>query len=413
MTLFLLLLLLAPPSPDLFQQRVQAGIDALRRGDLAAAQQDLEQASRQAPKQAEVWLLLAQTYAGQKKGPQALDAARKAESLAGDSVRVLQGLATFYGSTMQDLEKAAALGKRYAELNADDTTAWRRVAALYLEIGKPDAAIDAGTRGLKVDASADVHTILGQAYAAKREWAPAAVELKEALKLSPYDEGAYFRLAQLYLVQQEFDAAIEVLSGARKTFDKSPQLELALGVAYYGARRFPEAVDQFLLVIVLDPDMPQPYLFLGRMLEHVGERMPELLLRSEQLEKNQPKSYLGYQLHAKAIAAQLPAGEFTPEAAAALALFEKALALQPENAETNYEIGCLLDRKGDYAGAAARLEKAIQLNPKSPTPHYRLSRVYDRMGRKEDAAAQRALHEKLSEEESKQSPPAQPAAPLK
>ena len=62
----------------------------------------------------------------------------------------------------------------------------------------------------------------------------------------------------------------------RKNFDKSPQLELAAGVAYYGLRRFPEAIEAFLRTIRLDPGIEQPYVFLGRMLDQAEDKLPQI-----------------------------------------------------------------------------------------------------------------------------------------
>ncbi len=383
----------------LLQDPVRDGVAALEQGRLAEAQAKFEQAAKLAPRQAGPWLLLAETYARQKKAQPALAAADRAEKLGWSDADVVNGLAHFFSTLQPDLPRAARLGARYAELRPEDTTAWRRVAALYLDLGQPEQAIAAARRGLPADDSAELHGVLGRAYAVRKEWPNAVAELKRALELSPYSENAHFQLAQAYLLQQKFPEAIAALENARRTFDKSPQIELALGVARYGARDFRGAVDQFLKTIRLAPGLPQPYVFLGRILEHAGGRLPEAAARFAALHERNPQNPLGYVLHAKAIVLQLPPAGYPPEAAAAFELLNRAVALKADNAETHYLLGVLLDRKGDYAAAAAQLERSVALNAKDPAPHYRLARVYARLGRKEDAAVQRRLHEKLSAEE--------------
>lgn len=402
--MFLVLLLLFPalaPPPATFESRIQAGVTALDRNDLAAAQANLEQAAQLKPGDAGTWMLLAQTYAKQKNRPAALAAAQKAEGLGDKDPEILQGLANFYGVLMPDLPKAASIGERYAALAPEDSTAWRKVAALYLSIGQPEKAIEAGMRGVKADDSAEMHAVLGQAYLERKELAKARTELAQAVKLNPRDEEAQFRLAQSYLLQQDFPGAIAVLENAKKTFRASAQIELALGVAYYGQRRFTDAVDRFLRVMELAPEIPQSYYFAGRILEHATDRLPEVTARAVVFETQHPQSPIGYVLHAKAIVLQLPAAGYPPEAAQAATLLAKALALKEDQADAHYMMGTLLERQKDYPAAAAHLERSIALNETDPAPHFRLARVYDRMGRKEDAAAQRALHEKLSNEEGK------------
>ena len=352
-----------------------------------------------APKTASAWLELAQSQAKQGNREAALDAARKAETLGAEDAAILQGLANFYATAGADPVKAAALAYRYAERKPEDTTAWRRLAQFCLSTGQAERAIEAGKNGLKNDHSAELHGILGTAYEQIKDWKQAETELTEARRLAPYNEGAHFQLAQLYLLQQDFVSAVRVLEDARRTFDKSAQIELALGVAWYGQREFPKAVDQFLKTIRLAPDVPQPYAFLGRILEHAGDRLPEIAARFTEYEAAHPQDPLGHVLHAKALVAQLPPAGFPDEAQTALGLLQEALKLKEDDAEAQLLMGTLLERKGDFAAAAAHLERSIALNGKDPAPHYRLARVYARLGRAEDSRRERELHEKLSNEE--------------
>lgn len=393
------LFLLAAAATPQFQARIQEGMAALEQNNLVKARTSFEQATRLAPGDPAAWLMLAQTCARQKNEKDALAAARKSETLGGSNPKILQGLANFYATLVPDLPKAAALGQRYAELSPRDATAWRRLAQFCLGAGLIDQAITAGTRALATDRGAETHTVLGSAYLARKDWSKATAELGEALKLNLYDEGAHFRLAQAHLIAQDFPGAISVLLNARKTFDKSPQIELALGVAYYGQRKFPEAIAQFLRTMDLAPEVPQPYTFLGRMMDHLTDRLPEMIERFTRFEQLAPKSPIGFLLHAKAILAQAPASGFPPEAATAYDLVRKALELEDKDAEAHYLMGVLLDRRQQYAEAAAQLERSIQLNAKDSAVHFRLARVYDRLGRKDEAARERQIHEKLSEEE--------------
>ncbi len=344
---------------------------------------------------ASTWLSLARTYAKQSRLQAAVDAARKAEALGASDPRILQGLADFYAKS--DPPKAAELGARYADLAPADKTAWRRLASFCMEAGLTDRAIVAGLRGLKVEDGPELRTLLGNAYARCGDWSSAVAQMSEALKLNPYSEDAHFQLAQVFLKQQDFPSAVRVLENARKIFDKSAQIELALGVAYYGERKFAEAVDEFLRTIRLAPEVPQPYVFLGRILDHANERLPEVTARFAEFEARNPGSYLGYLLHAKALVAQLPAMGFPAEAQTAFDLVQKSLARKEDEAEAHYLAGVLLDRRREFQQAAAELERSIQLNAKDPAAHYRLALVYERLGRKAEAEQQRALHEKLSE----------------
>src|SRR5436309_6527745 len=128
-------------------------------------------------------------------------------------------------------------------------------------------------------ATASGHEQMGRAFEAKGDLQKAAAEYEQAIQLSPYEESYYFEAAHVYLLRQQFDPAVKILERGCKVFDKSAQLELALGVAYYGQRRFADAVDAFLRTIDLAPEVQQSYVFLSKMLDQAAGRLPEILPR--------------------------------------------------------------------------------------------------------------------------------------
>jgi tetratricopeptide (TPR) repeat protein len=388
-------LLLAPQSAPPNPYR-DAGA-ALASGDLAAAQASLEALTVKDPGNARAWMLLAQTYARRKNAAAALAAAAKSETLGTRDPGVFHGLAFLFTDLQPDLKRAVDLEARYAELQPSDKQAWKRVAGMYLDAGEYDRAIVAGTRGLAVDDSQELHTVLGRAYEGKRDWTHSAEQYMAAVQLAPYDENSRFLLIQMYLGHEDFDHAAEAIANARKVFARSPQIELAAGVCAYGMRHFAEALDEFLKTIALAPDVPQPYQFLARMLDHAGERLPEVAERFREFHARHPDDPGACVLYAKVLVTGLDPGGFPPEAEQAMQLLEHARSIDGNQAETHYQIGCLLERKREYAAAAGELERSAALNPHEPFVHFHLARVYDRLGRKEDAARERDEHQKLTE----------------
>jgi Flp pilus assembly protein TadD len=125
-----------------------------------------------------------------------------------------------------------------------------------------------------------------------------------------------------------------------------------------------------------------------------------VIRQCEIYEQRNPKSYLGYLLHASALIQQMQGSpEADALAAQAQELLTQSLQLEQRDSKSHALMGQLLERKKDYAAAARELEKSVALDPKDSAARFRLARVYERLGRKEDAAAQRALHEKLVEAE--------------
>lgn len=327
MVLAFFLFLAASPT---FEESFRAGLIALQRNDLNAAAENLVAAAKLAPANGRVWVALAQTYWKRKENEKAEEAARKAATLAPSDALVFSTLAIYYGESGQTL-KAAEAEAKYSALTPRDAGAREKAESLYFEAVQP------------------------------------------------------------LLQQQKFADAIAILGTATERLKNSAQLELALGVAYYGMRRFDEAAGAFLRTIAISPAIDQPYLFLGKFLGQIPGRLPEVTEQFARYERASPESSTGYLLHAKALNAQ----SIEPEAARKL--LEKALSINERDASGHFELGSVLDRMQQYADAAREFERAIELDPAEPAAHYRLSRVYDRLGKPDAARAERERHAKLVE----------------
>jgi tetratricopeptide (TPR) repeat protein len=311
-----------------FDESLRAGLLALQRGDLAAAQANLETASKLSPRDGRAWVALSQTYWRLHKNAEAEEAANKAASVAPEDPAVLQSLAIYYSETGQPLKAARAASK------------WSAKAP-----EKPEAR-------------------------------DRAIEL-------------YFQAARPLLDQQKFAEAIVILKEGATRMPDSAQLALALGVACYGLRRFDEAADAFLRTIEIAPETEQPYTFLGRILDQIPTRLPQVTRRFAEYEAAHPASAAGYLLHAKALDAQ----SLEPETA--LRLLEKSIAIDSGQAPAHFEIGTVLDRLQRYQEASAEFARAVELAPSDAAAHYRLARDYDRIGKHEAAQAERAKHAQL------------------
>jgi tetratricopeptide (TPR) repeat protein len=198
---------------------------------------------------------------------------------------------------------------------------------------------------------------------------------------------------------QDFDGSLETIAQGEKIFSKSPQLELLRGIAYYGQRRFPEAVDAFLRSAELGPTLEQPHAFLGRILSHAHGRLDRVTARFAAFAAVTPESFLSQYLYAAALLEGMGPAVQPEVAGKAEELLRRSIERKGDFADSHFELGVLLAKKRDFEGAEKHLERSAALNPKSSKTHYHLSRVYTRLGKNEQAEAERALHEKLTEEE--------------
>jgi tetratricopeptide (TPR) repeat protein len=323
----LFLLLAASPT---FEESYRAGLLALQRNDLNAAATNLTAAAKLAPANGRVWVALAQTYWKQGESAKADEAAARASSLTPADPLVLSSLVIYYSESGQ-IPKAADAQAGYAASVPRDAAARQKAESLYFEAAQP------------------------------------------------------------LLQHEKFAEAITILAKATERLANSAQLQLALGVAYYGLRRFDDAGGAFLRTIAIAPEVEQPYLFLGRFLDQIPARLPEVTKQFIHYENANPAKSTGYLLHAKALNTQ----SIEPETAQQL--LEKAISLNDRDASAHFELGSVFDRTRRYPDAAREFERAVELDPADPASHYRLSRVYDRLGKPEAARKEREQHAKLVE----------------
>ena len=308
----------------------QDGLRAMQQNDWKAASAHLQAAAKTSPANARIWLALARTQSKLGLAAEAKASAAKAANLGSRDGLVQKSLVVHYTEAGEPLDAARAQA-RYAALTTEDD-AREQAAAMY------------------------------------------------------------FALVQPLLAQQKFTEAGELLREARKACPGNAQLELAMGVALYGTRHFDEAAGAFLETIRIAPEVEQSYVFLGKFLDQVQARRPEIAKAFAAYTAKFPERDTGYLLQAKLLNAQ------SAEPERARQLLDQALSRNNANPATYFELGVLLFQLRDYAGAARAWERCAALEPRNATVHYRLSLVYRRLGKHEAAEAERALHGKLEKD---------------
>lgn len=327
---------------------------------------------------------------GQKTG--AFTAAQAAEKTGLKDPSTQHHLALYYAQS-GNRKRAAELESMYAVSPEADGAAPARAALLNFETGRLSQAISLGERALAIEDRAEIHLMLARAYERAARPDEAIRHYDALLAANPFDEETYASYGQALLRMGRFPKAISVLEEGQEKFDKSPQITLALGVAYYGQRRFAEAGGRFLRVIDLSPAVPQPYLFLSKMLDHLEPRMPDVVSRFEAWNRAETTSPFPPLVLGKALV-------LAGQAERAESLFRESIRRRDNLWESHFELGQAFDARGDLAGAAREYRRAIEISPKQPPPHYKLARVYVRQGLLKKAEAERQLHSRLVDEES-------------
>ncbi len=398
LALLVALSMLPAQEPDDTEDRIRAGLLALNSRDIPTAQEHLEKAIEQAPEDARGWLGLSQIYAILNLHREAHEHAEEAARLDGDNPIVQRALAMFYGD-YRNWAEAARWEEMFAASGQADPDAYLRAASMYLEADMPRRSIELATKGVERNESPQLHNVLGKAYETAGDSAAAQSHLEKAVETLPYEESLHFDLGYFHLRHQDFEAAIVAFGNGRKYFDKSAAIELGIGIAYYGQRRFNDAIDAFLRAAELAPPMEQPHAFLGRVLQHVQYRVDDAVDRFREFHTKHSKNYLGPFLYGQILLTQLGSSDDSEVIEQVEDLLRESIVRREDYWESNFELGVLLEKKRRYQDAEKHLLRAVELNSEASKPHYRLARVYQRLGKSKAAKAERELHQQLTEKE--------------
>ena len=367
-------LALAQPDPG------QAAFDA---GRFTAARTILER-QRTPNSQA----LLARVYLQLQLTERAIAAARRAEATGANLPEVQHQLALYYAQSGQR-HLAAQWEGRYAQSPAADPFAALRAAMLYAELRQWPQVTKFGRLAIAQQDRPEVRRVLARAAESTGDAPEAIAQQREIVAQLPYDELAHAEFGQLLLRLGKFGEAATFLEEAQRKFDRSPAMGLALGVAYYSQRRFSDAGTRFLHVIDLDSAVPQPYIFLAKMIDQLPDRVPEIRARAEAWHRQEPQNGFAPYVYARALqAAGVDDNETKP-------LLLEAIRRDAKIWEFSFELGQLLERERDLSGAARAYEAAALINDRIPEIHYRLARVYDRLSQPAKAERERLRHKQL------------------
>lgn len=348
----LLLWFLWLPQAGEFDAVFREGLVALQNGDLAKAADRLGRAVQLKQDSGVAWAAFAQAHLKLQNPAEADRAALQAEKVAGNQPVVLRALVIYWSGR-----------------------------------GQYDPVIRLATRALEHEDRPELRNVLGKAYLASNRYEEGVAELRRAALVRPVQEKFIFDLGQALLSRERFDEAAEVFETGTT---ESAQLQLALGVARYGQRRFAEAITAFLKTTELQPDVEQPYVFLGKILDHAGDRLPEIEARMGAFLKADPDHPAANLVYAKVLVRK-------PDAKVEIVEqhLRRSIAKDARSWEAHFELGVLLSRAKRYEDAANELRAAAKLKPDEATVHYHLARVYDRLGKPEQAAKERLLHGNL------------------
>ncbi len=209
----------------------------------------------------------------------------------------------------------------------------------------------------------------------------AARVLDQVIKVNPRDGDARLLLGSILAEEGKSAEAIGHIEEAVRLMPQSPMAHNALGEALNSAGDLKRARGAFEKAVALDPRFAQAHANLGHVLMQAGESAgaSEHLDRAIALLGHTPETAYPLYLRAKIYTEQ----DEIEKAAAALT---QAVTVQPDFGEAWSDLGQARKALLDDAGALAAFQRAVELNPDNAISQYRLGAEHLRQGNPHDAA---------------------------
>jgi eukaryotic-like serine/threonine-protein kinase len=229
----------------------------------------------------------------------------------------------------------------------------------------------------------EVHATLGSVYSMSGRNAEAIAQLKRAVSLAPDSDADYRRLGSAYLASGDGTQAIEAYQKAIQLNAYYWDNQNELGGAYYQLGNYPKALEAFQQVTVLEPDIDLGFENVGNIYLQEG-KYQDCIPYFQKALQIQPfwstYSNLG------------TAYFFLKEYPNSVDMFEKAVALNPNNTLTTVNLADGYRAAGQSDKARATYEKAISLgfkelqtNPQNAEVIDEIALSYAKIGNAHDA----------------------------
>ena len=184
----------------------------------------------------------------------------------------------------------------------------------------------------------------------------------------PKDAEAFAHLGLLEARQENYAAAIENYRKALKVAPEMPGLEMNLGLAYFKANQFPDAIKVFSAELPKQPPNSPAAQRLTILLGMAHYGMGDYFVAIPYLQRAAQDDPQSLPMRLTLAHSCLWSKQYD----CVMAAYKEILALNADSAEADMLAGEALDAKGDNAGAIEQFRAAATANPKESNVHFGL-----------------------------------------
>lgn len=272
------------------------------------------------------------------------------------------------------------------------------LAEAYEKAGDPSLAREHRRTLSSRGGAGSLHRLAGTLDESLGDPVTAVNEFAQAVRLDPSEQN-YFTWGSELLYHRAVWQARDVFEQGTRAWPRSARMLTGLGTALFAGALYDDAAQRFCQAAALEPDNPEPYLFMGRIEVAAPHPLPCVAQKLADFHQRSPGNALADYYYAMSLEKQEPLSADSPVRQQVAALLHEAVTADPRCGEAWLELGNLAAQSGGYPAAIPLYKKAVDTAPQLSEAYYRLALAYDRTGQRDKASEAFAEHDRIQKQQ--------------